>query len=215
MNNQIDLVISRLILRKTLGILGILLPFMLVLGNLIIFRDGLENSISGYYHTGMRSVFVGVLFAYGLFLFSYRGYERKDDIAGDLGCVFAIGVAIFPTTPENPTSQWAATIGLIHLAFAVLLFSALAYFAIYLFTKTRPGIVVLGKQKKQRNIVYRSCGYAIVICIVALVLLKFLPGDITSSIEGIKPVLLFESLALVAFGIYWLVKGEALFRDEA
>ncbi|MCH7714100.1 MAG: DUF998 domain-containing protein [Chloroflexi bacterium] len=215
MNSQIDLVISRLILRKTLGILGILLPFMLVLGNLIIFRDGLENSISGYYHTGMRNVFVGVLFAYGLFLFSYRGYERKDDIAGDLGCVFAIGVAIFPTTPENPTSQWAGTIGLIHLAFAMLLFSALAYFAICLFTKTRPGTVVLGRKKKQRNIVYRSCGYAIVICIVVLVLLKFLPGDITSSIEGVKPVLLFESLALVAFGISWLVKGEALFRDEA
>jgi hypothetical protein len=27
-------------------------------------------------------------------MMSYRGYERKDDMAGDLACVFAIGEAI-------------------------------------------------------------------------------------------------------------------------
>ena len=68
-----DLIISYFTLRKTLGLLGILLPFVLVFGNWIIFRDGLENSISSYYHTGMGDVFVGILFAMGLFLFSYKG----------------------------------------------------------------------------------------------------------------------------------------------
>ena len=46
----------------------------------------LQRSISEYYVTAMRDVLVGVLFAIAWFLFSYRGYESKDDIAGDLAC---------------------------------------------------------------------------------------------------------------------------------
>ena len=44
----------------------------------------------------MQDVFVGVLFVIAWFLFSYRGYERKDDVAGDVACLCALGVALFP-----------------------------------------------------------------------------------------------------------------------
>ncbi|MCH8279727.1 MAG: DUF998 domain-containing protein [Chloroflexi bacterium] len=208
-----DLIISYFTLRKTLGLLGILLPFVLVFGNWIIFRDGLENSISSYYHTGMGDVFVGILFAMGLFLFSYKGYTRWDDYAGDLACLFAIGVALFPTTPENSPSDVARIFGQIHLAFAALLFLTFAYFALFLFTKTHPGREPT-RRKRQRNLVYKACGAAIVLCIGLIVIVNLLPSEIASPIHVYKPVFLLEAIAVVAFGVSWLFKGEALLRDE-
>lgn len=54
-----QLVISYLTLRKTIGILGIFLPLTLVIGS-ILFGDciTIQQSISNYYHTNMRDVFV-------------------------------------------------------------------------------------------------------------------------------------------------------------
>src|SRR2546422_1314512 len=95
-----SLVLSYLGLRKAVGIIGTALPFVLALGKILLEGPGIQSSISSYYHTGMRDVFVGSLCAIAVFLISYHGYEQKDDIAGDLACVFALGVALFPTTPE-------------------------------------------------------------------------------------------------------------------
>jgi len=208
-----DLIISYFTLRKTLGLLGILLPFVLAFGNWIIFGNGLEDSISGYYHTGMGDVFVGILFAMGLFLFSYKGYTRWDDFAGDLACLFAIGVALFPTTPENSPSDLARIFGKIHFAFAALLFLTFAYFALFLFTKTHPDRPPT-RRKRQRNVVYRGCGAAIVLSIALIIIVSLLPSEIASPIKLYKPVFLLEAIAVVAFGISWLFKGEALLRDE-
>jgi hypothetical protein len=87
------LIISYLTLRKAIGILGAALPFVLAIGAAVLFMTGIQDSISAYYYTGMRNVFVGMLCATGFFLLSYKGYERKDSIAGNLGCLFAVGVA--------------------------------------------------------------------------------------------------------------------------
>ena len=190
-----------------------MLPFVLAFGNWIISRNGLEDSLSSYYHTGMGDVFVGILFAMGLFLFSYKGYTRWDDFAGDLACLFAIGVALFPTTPQNSPSDVALVFGKIHLAFAALLFLTFAYFALFLFTKTDPDRPPT-RRKRQRNVVYRACGAAIVLSIALIVIVNLLPSEIASPIKLYKPVFLLEAIAVVAFGVSWLFKGEALLRDE-
>src|SRR6267378_5672793 len=93
-----SLVLSYLGLRKAVGIIGSALPFVLAFGKMLLEGPGIQDSISGYYYTDMRNVFVGSLCAIGVFLMSCRGYDRKDEIAGYLACVFAIGVALFPTT---------------------------------------------------------------------------------------------------------------------
>ena len=94
------LVLSYLDLRKAVGIIGFALPFVLAFGKILLQGSGIQSSISGYYYTDMRNVFVGSLCAIGVFLMSTRGYDRKDEIAGILACVFAVGVALFPTTPD-------------------------------------------------------------------------------------------------------------------
>jgi hypothetical protein len=45
----------------------------------------------------LRGVLAGSLWAIGIFLMSYRGYQKRDEMAGRLACVFALGVALFPT----------------------------------------------------------------------------------------------------------------------
>ena len=61
------LVISYLSLRKAIGFIGLLLPVVLALGNLLLGSAGLETSISRYYYTNMGNVFVGSLCAIGTF----------------------------------------------------------------------------------------------------------------------------------------------------
>lgn len=68
--------VSYLTLRKAIGLLGLLLPLILAVGERLIFSRGLRESVSGYYYTGMRGVLVGGLCAIGAFLLAYRGYDR-------------------------------------------------------------------------------------------------------------------------------------------
>jgi hypothetical protein len=207
-----SLVISYLNLRKAVGILGALLPFTLSLGALLLFGTGIQASMSSYYHTGMRDVLVGALWAIGVFLLSYRGYERQDDVAGTLACIFAVGVAVFPTSTEGDVIL-LNTVSILHLVFASLFFLTLAYFSLVLFTKTDPTKTPT-RRKLQRNRVYRICGYTMVAAIVLIAALTLLPLGPKQALSRFNPVFWLESLAVVAFGVSWLTKGEAMLKDE-
>lgn len=222
-----SLLISYLSLRKAVGIIGLLLPIILVLGNWVIFHTNtIEDSISYYYYTGVRGVLVGILWTIGVFLLSYRGYEKKDEIAGRLACVFALGVALFPTARERGTCDIVHifTVGrggcdtehivsFVHATFASLLFLTLAYFSFFLFTETKPGRKAdMTKRKRERNIVYYVCGWVIVASIVGILVLHVGLG---LGRFGPVPVLFaFESLAVFSFGVSWLIKGEFVLKDE-
>ena len=213
-NNKGSLVFSYLELRKIIGILGMAFPFILSLGAWILFQTGMRSSISSYYHTGMRDVFVGTLCVIGFFLLSYKGYQRSDDIAGDLGCLFAVGVALFPTTPDVGSVSGARIIGFIHLCFATLFFLTLIYFSLFLFTKTDPNKSP-SRRKLIRNKVYKTCGYIMSICIALIVIYYVLPTSIASPLKVCKPVYWLEALAILAFGVSWITKGEAILKDRA
>lgn len=216
-NHEQQLVISYLTLRKAVGILGILLPVVLAIGVPIISSCNiLQDSISDYYFTKMGSVFVGTLCAVGLFLFSYKGYEKKDSIASKFACLFALGVAFSPTYGPEASSvcnflhrnsnTWGSTI---HDISAALFFLTLAYFSLFLFTKSS------GKptgNKLKRNIIYKVCGYTILCCIVMIVLYFKIPS-LRSALQDYKPVFIMETLALWAFGFSWLTKGEFILKD--
>jgi len=209
-NNR--LVVSYLMLRKAVGCLGMALPFVLAIGGGLIFKTGLQETVSDYYYTGMGDVFVGTLCAMGVFLFSYKGYGKKDDLAGNIAAVCVIGTALFPTTPVDPTAL-ASTVGKLHVLFATLYFATLAYFSLFLFTKSDPSQSPTPR-KLQRNRVYRVCGYLIVWALVAIALLAVLPDSITAAFADLDPVFWLESVAVIAFGVSWFVKGEGILEDE-
>jgi hypothetical protein len=205
------LVLSYLGMRKAVGVIGCALPFVLAFGKMLLQGRGIEDSISYYYYTDMRNVFVGSLCAMGVFLGSCRGYDNKDEIAGRLACVFAMGVALFPTTPYTGATSQEKLIGAVHLSCATLLFLTLAYFSLALFTKTQPDKTPT-PQKLQRNTVYRVCGYAILACILLIVVVVLPP--VKAVVGWLTPVFWLESTAIIAFGVSWLTKGEAILKDE-
>jgi hypothetical protein len=202
--------ISYLTLRKFVGLIGILLPVALVIIHMLLAHQAaLLGSVSGYYYTDVRGVLVGSLCAIGVFLFAYHGYNEWDDRLTNAAGVFAIGVALFPTAPVNPSTQ-ARDIGYVHLACAGLLFAVLAVIALWQFTKTDP-VREPTPQKKKRNLVYRVCGTVIALCLVLVPIESLVIG---APIQRFKPLFCLEAVAVVAFGIAWLVKGEAVLKDQ-
>jgi len=209
-----SLVISYLVLRQAIGYLGIALPFVLAIGGMLVDGQGLQRSMSSYYHTPMRDIFVGTLCAIGVFMLSYRGYERKDDIAGNLACLFAVGVALFPVAPPCHPTALERLIEIVHLIFAGAFFLTMAYFSLALFTKTdstKPPT----RRKLQRNSVYKICGYTILLALGLIAIGAMLPDTLTTSIEKFQPVFWLQSISVLAFGFSWVTKGEAILADEA
>jgi hypothetical protein len=185
------------------GVLGVGLPVVLSMEGFALCRCGeIQASISDYYSLRTRDVLVGTLFAVGWFLFTYHGYDRRDDIAGNLACVFALGIALFPNSGSPVVRR-------VHFFSATAFFSVLAYFSIVLFTKTAGHPTSM---KLARNVVYRVCGGVMLACI-ALIAVYFLFLQDTA-VSGLKPVFWLESAALWAFGWSWFVKGETLLKDR-
>ena len=213
LENERSLVFSYLAHRKAIGILGITFPFILSLGGLVIFNTGFQESLSAYYHTCMRDEFVGILFAIGFFLLSYKGYDIFDKVAGDLGCLFAIGLALFPTKPQYAEAN-DTLIGFFHLGFAILFFLTLIYFSLCLFTKSDQH--PLPRKKQQRNKVFRVCGYAMAICLLLILIYFTLPAKMKLLLEAYRPVYWLEALAILFFGISWFTKGAgiSMLNDE-
>lgn len=221
---------SYLTFRKGIGYLGMALPFVLGIGGFLLPEPGIRSSISAYYHTPLGDVFVGTVFAIGVFLFAYKGYEPKDDHAGDFASFCAIGLALFYTVPDmgdpsrgiGPTLSPATAdmieriIAAAHLVFAAGFFLTLAYFSICLFTKS---VGEKTRKKRQRNFVYRVCGYVMLLALALIALealvqyLELLSDATLRRIESLDPRFWLESLAVVAFGVSWSVKGEAFLTD--
>ena len=215
--NGNSMVISYLTLRTAIGILGVALPIVVSVGALVIFRTGLQGSISGYYYTGMRNVLVGTLWATGFFLLSYKGYQPIDNILSNFACLAAVGIALFPTTPPTGATNQQVIIGWFHLGFAGIFFGILIVFCLHLFTMTDTSDPT--RQKLQRNIVYRVCGYSMIAFIALLVIYSVLenvlPKQSIAALAALHPIYWLEAFSLVAFGVSWLTKGEAILKDKA
>lgn len=220
-SNNDTLLISFLTLRKTIGYLGIGLPLILVIGSVMVADcDVIQPSISAYYHTEMRDVFVAVISMISIFLFTYKGYDQHDKVSCKLASIFAMGVALFPTSIEElktcfvnyELASSSALLAPLHLFFACSFFLMISYISIRLFTKSDQD--PLPPRKRRRNRIYRFSGYLIISCLITIaiywwILLKLYPDS-----EDLRPVFFLEAVALIAFGVSWLIKGEFLLKDN-
>ncbi len=210
------MIISFLSLRIIVGLLGVYLPAILVLGAYIVGGcTQIQESISHYYYTTMRDVFVGILFAIAIFLISYRGYQPKDNIATTLAGIFAICVALFPTTQNQDPACTVYYIDhhtarvYIHYISAVLLFTTLAYISFFLFTR---GTKQKRKRKILRNKIFRTCGIVLIVSVILIILIRTIPS-LEKSLIKYNAIFWIEWLGLIAFGVSWMIKGNLLFRD--
>lgn len=210
-------VISFRAIRQAIGWLGMLLPLALAFGNWVVGQCCiLQPSISHYYYTNMRELFVGTLCAVALFLFTYKGHSKLDSYAANGAGLFCLGIAIFPTTVAALACQAPVTsiFGFggqwkVHYACAALFFLVLAYMSGFLFTKSNVPADQRTVRKRQRNLVYIVCAVIMVVCIMVIGVVHFFFEPQPDS----TLTYWLEALALVAFGVSWLTKGEAMLRD--
>ena len=214
-------VIPYLTLRRAIGLLGMCLPLVLWFGAHIVFRTGMQSSLSAYYHTGVGDIFVGTLCAIGVFFYAYQGYTGgadNDNRVGNFAGVFAIGVALFPTEASGGIGAPITLVGIAHLVCAALFFATLAYFVLFLFTKSHPDRE-RSPEKRKRDGYYRSSGYTIIGSILLIGLLGgirtlgLVSDAVMQAIEAWNPVFWLESAAVFAFGVAWAVKGQAILQD--
>lgn len=204
-NNPGGQIYSYLALRKAVGWIAILFPFVLMLGVFLIYNGNITlYTISMYYYSGMRDVFVGALCAIALFLFFYHGYDRWDDWLGNLAGFCAVCIALFPTSKMEPL-DWQ---GKIHFIAAIVFFLTLACFSLFLFTRKGAEPTY---RKLKRNKIHITCGVVMVVCLLTiLIYFQFLQGSFPHS----SFVFWAETAALIAFGISWLTKGGGILPDR-
>lgn len=196
-------------LRLGIGSVGLALPVVLVVGHVAATRRlTLLDSLSGYYHSEMRDVFVGAMCAVGVFLISYR-YRRPEDLLGTCAGVLAIVVALFPTATGVPAATVDGadrTAGVVHQVAAAGLFVLLAVFCLVLFVRPdRAGM----PPRRAAQVFYRACGGLILLAVALALASTRLPADVRHTL---KPVLWCETLAVFAFGAAWVAKSDALLR---
>ena len=193
-------------LRNSLGLLGMLLP-IIVLALSLINGYGFPDSISAtYYLDPCITPFMIILGAAGLLLISYRGYDRQDDIICTLAGIFGLFICIFPCS--NPDMYLIGYIpdfvgtfqlpyevsGWIHNISAVTFFLLLAYNS--LFTKSSGEMT---EKKKKRNLIFKICGIGMVVSLICII-----PLTIFEVWGGTWWV---EMFALAFFGVSWLTKS--------
>lgn len=203
--------------RRCLGILGMVLPVVdigfgyfwckYLMG--IDVPEQLFESVSATHYAPSVLLFEGIVFAVGMFLICYRGYDVKDYWISTITGIMGVLLTLFPTATGGQdginfvglhpsVTQW------VHYVTSILFFIGLAVMEIWQFTKTsdpQPS-----KNKKIRNIVYRTCGIGMLVSV-------FVTGAINFLFH--VPFLLYigEGVGLELFGIAWLVKGETLLKD--
>lgn len=207
---------SFLLLRVFIGAIGVLLPTVLILGN-----AGLEHgfsvrgSLSSYYHSGMRDIFVSALCAAGVFLLAYKIAERNlDNTATFVAGIAAIGVAIFPTnrimgengkrigdlTPlQNALGEGRTA--WIHFTFAVISTVSLALVSVFFGVREAERRRAGHATRFRWDLLHYTCACVIVLSLVLIGLSK------AFGVFDKHSVLVGEAVTLYAFGISWFFKG--------
>jgi hypothetical protein len=216
---QIEAVGSYKALRNAIGWLTFGLPWAVFLGFWVISAhhqfsclmpvgDKLPDSLSGYYYSDMRDVFVGAMCSAGVFLFFYRGADSNQRRLTNLAGLCAVLIALFPTTrpalaasncgPVIPAGMqsapsWSAWV---HAGSLVVLMTSIA------------AVILLWRSKESKH---RSRNWYLVCVILmfaagALALIQEFFFD--KQAHSLAPWLLYaEVMAFLAFGVAWFVNG--------
>lgn len=236
-------VISYKHLRRYIGYIALGLPVAVWLGLAIIGGHNLcpLDSISEYYYTLMRDVFVGALFMVGLFLIAYKGYNDWEDKVFNFCAFLSFAIALCGMNPVCydsscpacynggfpvifnclPLIKHVPVIGYIHLGTAATLFVILGYVSKNLFTRTYRDDDANADgptaEKTRRNKLYRVCGWVIWVSLAVYLVYAIIEiavfGWGKCEWMAKAPVLFtVEVVSLWAFGLSWLVKGEGVKR---
>jgi hypothetical protein len=203
---------SYLIMRASVGALGVALPLMLVLCDGLVF-DGEpfpRDSLSAYYYSGVRELFVGTLSATGVFLITYKVADRTlDNTLSILAGMAALVVALFPTgLPAHATQLTPlqdrlgeGRVEAIHFTAAGIFIMSLG--VICFFFGVREGARTPRQGRRSPRFWRRyhwACAGAIAAALLWIGVTQAAGGPSRSLLIG-------EAVSVWAFGASWLMKG--------
>lgn len=206
---------SYVTLRFAIGVLGFALPLLLMFLEPILF-DGqpfLRGSLSAYYYSGVRELFVGVLWAIGVFLVLYKLTEFSWESRLSTCAGFAVLlVALFPTgRPGDGVSLTPlqdllgeATVEGIHFAAAVIFIGSLAPITYFFGRDEGNETARSGRRSRRFWRAYHWVCTGLIVAAAALALFAGVTG------EPDKGLLIAEAVAVWAFAASWLMKGAEL-----
>jgi hypothetical protein len=204
-------------LRRNIGVLGMMLPFLLYLG---YDPDIVLSSFSHYYYTRSSVFFIATLFAFAILLISYHGYEKlpsekiSDNVITSIAAIFAILTVLIPTASNGaeghiPFTESPYLFGhvddmtkkYIYLFSAGTFISILGYMSYFKFTLSPSNSPELNK-------FYKACGLIVWGSIVSMVLFMVLESQGVHI--GFPYVFVFQFIAIEAFAISWIRKAKTL-----
>lgn len=205
-----------LTLRYGMAALAVAFPVILYVFGRVIYGIELENSMSHYYFAlapddpskrafPMRVWFVGLLFAIGVFLYLYKGFSVKENLALNFAGLFAVGVAVFPM---NWGCGNACSPVNMHGTCAVSLFLCIAFVSLWCAKDTLHLLEneeLAASYRKQ----YRWLGVLMIASPLIALLITFLMQDFK------KYTFFIEAAGVWAFAFYWWKKSEELSRSSA
>lgn len=210
-------------LQQAVGWTSLLMPVAVRLLAFAFDQVWTTNSISAYYYTDLRDVFVGALVIGGVVLVFFKTGRELDQWLAAIAGIAAIGIAFFPmdiapgtiTSPE--TGDRAAETKMVdalkhgthgpigyHFYFVAVFFLLTFYLVTFSFRVNTPAIP--SAQKLRRNRVYAVCGLLMAFAFVWIGILWHVGKE--------RSIFWPETLAVMSFATAWLVKGQLVLKDK-
>lgn len=204
---------SYFLMRLLIGLLGFLLPWILLVGDWWLLDDSANwkarGSLSAYYHSGMRDAFVGIFFMVGILLVTYKiGERNRDNLFSLVAGLAAFGVAIFPTgIPDGVTNahetplqlEWGQdTVKAIHFTCAAFFVAFVALICLDFARRERAS----GGPRAEFWYRFHLTMTGLIVVGVALIgVLKWI------NFYKHQSILIGETVVVIAFGLSWLAKS--------
>ena len=218
-------------LRVFLGVLALAMAPAVTLGAWLADGVALQPSLSAYYHTVGRDLFVGILVAAGIGLIAYKGFSLLEDWLLNLGGVLACCIAAFPMSSENagvcigtahtiPRSSALANLltsalpvhsETVHYATAVAFYLVLGAVMITCAHETLH-LVPLARRRVLLT-AYPTLGLLFVASMVLAYALFPSSGDPERDCQGHR-VIAVEIAGLLAFAAFWFLKTWECWKYE-
>jgi len=196
--------------RQFIGIMGAILPIAIWISAGVFGGHGFFlPSISATYYMNSVAIFMMLMGAASVFLIFYQGYDLTDarisKIAGVGGLVLSLFPVSYGSTVHNFLQLPMYITNVLHLTGAIMFFAGISWMMLFQFTKSAKDIEK-GSRKALRNKIYKVCGITMIAGLIA--------GFGGARIFGFSPCIYFgEAIALWAFGVGFLVKGNVLLKD--
>lgn len=222
---------SYLLIRAVIGGVGIVLPTLLFVLDWALLRGSavLRGSLSAYYHSPARDLFVGALCVTGFFLITYMAGQKWtwDYQLSTVAGIAVLGVAFLPTKRPNlrlgdplcgstpmpgGCSQLQQALGetsvaAVHHGSATIFILSLAALC-FVFARREIKYADQRDVSSRRARLHRICGWTILAGVAWVAIGEFLDLKLI----GIHPLYMGEVVSVYAFGLSWTAKASDLYK---